>query len=159
LKNRRRRRKKKRHAANSNSEGNNGCRLSDEATTADSEGKEAHVLAGEVVEQDGERAEGEEHVDLGLEDDDTRAGERPPTPAARRERLRHGRQRADVLEVQRLHHPRGHRRSPRRRRQLHILLVCLHPQAELLRTHHRHGSTDGNAEPEAAFLPFSLSLL
>jgi len=103
----------------------------------------SYVRSGEIVEHDGERAEGEEHVDLGLEDDDAHAGERPPPPAPGRERLGHGGERADVLEVQRVHLPgRKRRRRARRRRQLQLHLVrlrvrlLLEPQRRLLLRHH-----------------------
>lgn len=72
----------------------------------------SYVRSGDVVEHDGERAEGEEHVDLGLKDDDAHAGERPLPPAPGRERLGHGGERADVLEFQRVHLP-GRRRRRR----------------------------------------------
>jgi hypothetical protein len=74
----------------------------------------SYVFPAEVVEHDGERAEGEKHVDLGLEDDDAHAGERPPPPAPGRERLGHRGERADVLEVQRVHLPGRRRRRARR---------------------------------------------
>jgi hypothetical protein len=98
-------------------------------------GRGSYVRSGEIVEHDGERAEGEQHVDLGLEDDEARAGERSPPPAPGRQRLGHGGERADVLEVQRVH-------LPWRRRRRRLLLVVRrlvhleHPRRRLLRHHH-----------------------
>ena len=97
------------------------------------------MFPAEVVEHDGERAEGEEHVDPGLEDDDADAGERPPPPAPGRERLGHRGERADVLEVQRVHLPGRRRRRARRRRQLQ-LVHPREPQGRLLRPHHRRAA-------------------
>lgn len=106
------------------------------------------------MEHDGEGAEGEEDVDLGLEDDDAHAGERPPPLAPRRERLRHRGERPDVLEVQRLHLPGGRHRRRRRRAPALLQLQLLHPQLRLLRPHHPrtqpNPTTESRARPSSS---------